>query len=111
MTSSLNTAVTAGAALCAVIGLVLLAARVARWLGFGRPAAPRLRTQARLAPQASLPLDRVRTIHIVRCDGRDLALLTGGPADLLLGWLPGAPGDGPSGAQGDTRAAVAGHGA
>lgn len=93
MTSSLNTAITAGAALCAVIGLVLLAARAARWAGFGRPAPLRLRKQVRLAPQASLPLDRVRTIHIVRCDGRDLALLTGGPADLLLGWLPEAPGD------------------
>lgn len=93
MTSSLNTAITAGAALCAVVGLVLLAARVARWLGFGRPAAPRMRMQARLVAQASLPLDRVRTVHIIRCDGRDVALLTGGPADLLLGWLPDEPGD------------------
>lgn len=93
MTFSLNTAITAGAALCAVIGLVLLAARVTRWLGFGRPARSRLRLQARLAPQASLPLDRTRTIHIIRCDGRDLALLTGGSADLLLGWLPEVPSD------------------
>ena len=91
MTSSMNTAITAAAALCAVIGLVLLAAWVARWLGFGRAAPARLRTQARLVAQASLPLDRVRTVHIIRCDGRDVALLTGGPADLLLGWLPDEP--------------------
>jgi len=96
MSSSLNTAITAGAALCAVIGLVLLAARVARWLGFGRQAPLRMRPQARLMAQASLPLDRIRTVHIIRCDGREVALLTGGSTDLLLGWLPDDRSDAPA---------------
>ena len=91
MSPIFNTVLSATAALCVVLGLVLLAARAARWLGLGRPAPPRARSQQRLAAEASLPLDRVRTVHIIRCDGRELAVLTGGPADVLLGWLPDQP--------------------
>lgn len=88
MLPALNTALSAAAALGAVLGLVLLAARAAAWSGLARPTARRVRGEARLVLQASLPLDRQRTVHIVRCDGRDLALLAGGSADLCLGWLP-----------------------
>lgn len=91
MPTSLNTVLSASAALGAVLALVLLAAHVARRFGLARPALPRTHKQSRLTAQACLPLDRVRTVHIVRCDGRDVALLTGGPADLLLGWLPEPP--------------------
>lgn len=91
MPTSLNTVLSAGAALGAVLVLVMLAAHAARRFGLARPAPPRTRSQSRLAAQASLPLDRARTVHIVRCDGRDVAVLTGGPADLLLGWLPEPP--------------------
>jgi flagellar protein FliO/FliZ len=43
---------------------------------------------ARLRVQETLALDRARRLHIVHCDGRDLLLLTGGPGDLAVGWLP-----------------------
>jgi hypothetical protein len=31
---------------------------------------------------------------VVRCDNRDLLLLTGGAGDVPLGWLPGGAPDG-----------------
>lgn len=83
------TILSAIAALGAVVALVLLAGRAARWTGLAPRRVDPGRDPARLAVQASLPLDRTRTLHLVRLDGRDLALLTGGPADLALGWLPG----------------------
>ena len=48
----------------------------------------------RLAVQEVLALDPKRRLVVIRCDGRDLLLLTGGAADVPLGWLPAAaPGD------------------
>ena len=72
------------AALVGVLALVLLAARAARATGLARPAA------GRLAVQDSLALDRARRLVIVRCDGRDLLLLTG-TTDHVVGWLEPAP--------------------
>ena len=78
-------------ALAALAGVVLLAAAVLRALraatGAGQPGGRR-----RLAVQEVLPLDPKRRLVLVRCDGRDLLLLTGGAGDMSLGWLP-APGD------------------
>jgi flagellar protein FliO/FliZ len=31
-------------------------------------------------------------LHLIRCDGRDLLVMTGDTQDLMLGWLP-APHD------------------
>ncbi len=77
------------AALAAVLGLVLLAARWARSSGWA-PAS----TGRRLAVLDSLALDRARRLQLIRCDGRELLVLTGGGTDLLVGWLPG-PGGAP----------------
>jgi flagellar protein FliO/FliZ len=33
-------------------------------------------------------LDGRRRLVLVSCDGRTLLLLTGGPQDVVLGWLP-----------------------
>jgi flagellar protein FliO/FliZ len=78
-------------ALAALAAVVLLAAAVLRALraatGAGKPGG-----QRRLALQEVLPLDPKRRLLLVRCDGRDLLLLTGGAGDVSLGWLP-APGD------------------
>lgn len=71
------------AALLAVLGLVILAGRAARLTGLARPAPGR-----RLAVQDTLVLDRARRLHVVRCDGRDVLLMTGGAADVVVGWLP-----------------------
>ena len=41
-----------------------------------------------LAVEQVVALDPRRRLTLVRCGGRRLLLLTGGPADLSLGWLP-----------------------
>jgi flagellar protein FliO/FliZ len=48
----------------------------------------------RLAVQEVLPLDPKRRLVLVRCDGRDLLLLTGGAAEVSLGWVPSAAAEG-----------------
>jgi hypothetical protein len=37
------------------------------------------------------PLDSRRRLYVVRCGGRRLLLLVGGPTDVALGWLPDDP--------------------
>lgn len=82
MLPSLNTILTAAAALAAVIGFILVAARFAR-----TGALPR-RGGGSLASREVLALDAGRRLHLVRCEGRDVLLLTGGPQDVVVGWLP-----------------------
>ncbi|MFC7612053.1 hypothetical protein [Teichococcus aestuarii] len=87
-------ALSALVALVVVLGLVVLAGQVVRRLGTARHggcrppgsgAAPR-----RLALLESLPIDPRRRLLLLRCDGRELLVLTGGPQDLLLSATPGA---------------------
>jgi flagellar protein FliO/FliZ len=80
------------AALGAVLGVILLAGQIVRRTGLGRQLAP-IRTEGgpRLVILDTLPLDRARRLHVIRWEGRDLVLLTGGPADQVLSWVP--PGD------------------
>ena len=80
----IGTLVSAIAALGAVLALVLLAGRVAR---LTRSPAGR-----RLALLETLALDRSRRLSIVRCDGRELLLMTGGGSDTVVGWLPATEG-------------------
>ena len=44
-------------------------------------------TDRRLSIVESLNLDATRRLVLVRCDGRELLLLTGGPQDISLGWV------------------------
>ena len=83
MTLTLMDWLTAGAALLLVLGLILLLARLLRATGL----APQTKGQ-RLKLQEVLALDARRRLLILRCDGREVLLLTGGPQDLCLGWLP-----------------------
>jgi len=76
------TLITAVAALALVLGALILVARGARAAGLG------LRTGKRLAMQETLALDGRRRLLLVRCDGRDLLLLTGGAQEVVVGWLP-----------------------
>ena len=76
--------ITAAAALIAVIALILLAGRLAGRAGL----APAARGAGRLAIEESLALDARRRLVLVRCDGRALLLLTGGPKDEVVGWVP-----------------------
>lgn len=73
---------TALAALAGVVGLVLLIGRAARATGFAR-----LASGNRLVMKDVLALDRTRSLRIVSCDGRDVLLLVGGSADVVVGWL------------------------
>lgn len=73
-------------ALAAVLLPLWLLARALRGRQALRGAGRRLRLEETLA------LDARRRLLIVRCDGRDALILTGGGQDLLLGWLPERPG-------------------
>ena len=73
------------AALCAVVLLAFGVLRTLRaTMGAGKPGA----AGRRLAVQEVLALDPKRRLVLVRCDGRDLLLLTGGAGEVSLGWLP-----------------------
>jgi flagellar protein FliO/FliZ len=74
---------TAGLALLLVLGLILALARLLRASGL----APQTKGQ-RLKVQEVLAVDARRRLLILRCDGREVLLMTGGPQDLCLGWLP-----------------------
>lgn len=73
----------AAGALAAVLVLLALAARGWRWGGLAD------RPGRRLVIQEMLALDSRRRVVVLRCDGRELLLLTGGGQDVLLGWLGG----------------------
>jgi flagellar protein FliO/FliZ len=73
------------AALAAVLALVVLAGRVARFGGW----APRTGAAARrLRLEESLALDSRRRLQLLTCDGRTLLVMTGGATDLVIGWAP-----------------------
>ncbi len=84
MDRSPATILTAFAALIFVLGLIWLAGRALR-LARSATGAPAGR---RLSVTDSLALSPRRRLVLVRCDGRDLLLITGGTQDVLLGWLP-----------------------
>ncbi|MDW8397738.1 MAG: flagellar biosynthetic protein FliO [Acetobacteraceae bacterium] len=81
MTIPTGTWLLAAALLAGIVALLLLLARGARRFGLA-PAAGR-----RLKVEEVLPLDSRRRLLIVRCDGREALLLTGGSQDVVVGWL------------------------
>jgi flagellar protein FliO/FliZ len=83
MLPAFNSILIAGGALAAVLGLIWLAQRTARLGGVGK-----FRAGARLGVQETMALDPRRRLHLVRCDDRSVLLLTGGPQDVVVGWLP-----------------------
>jgi flagellar protein FliO/FliZ len=77
------------AALVAVLGLIWLAGRMARFGGMARRPA----SGVSLSVQDVLALDARRRLHLIRCDKRRVLLLTGGAEDIVVGWLES---DGPT---------------
>jgi flagellar protein FliO/FliZ len=74
---------TAAAALIAVLGLIWLAGRAARFGGMAqRPATGRL-----LAIEDVIALDTRHRLYVVRYEERRVLLLTGGAHDVVVGWL------------------------
>ncbi len=69
-------------ALALVLGLIWLAARLARggWLRIPSLAAE----GARLTIIQTLPIDSRRRLHLIRCDETHLVLLSGGTPDVLV---------------------------
>lgn len=74
---------TAIAALVAVLGLIWLTGRLARFSGM----AQRHSTGRTLAVKDVLALDARRRLHLVQCGRRSVLLLTGGAQDVVVGWL------------------------
>jgi flagellar biosynthetic protein FliP len=85
MISGVGSLLTGAVALAAVLGLAWLASRLVRLGGL----APRAAGGRVLVVRDTLALDSRRRLHLVRCDGRDVLLLTGGPQDVVVGWLQG----------------------
>lgn len=79
---------TAVAALAVVLALIWLVGRAARLVGFSSPTG----SGHRLRLVDSVALDPRRRLHLVACGKRQVLLLTGGSADLVVGWTSG-PGD------------------
>ncbi len=69
--------------LAGIVGLVLLAGRVASRLhltakvGVGRT----------LVLRESIALDPRRRVHLLQCGQRQVVLLTGGSQDIVIGWM------------------------
>ena len=80
---SLATLASALAVLAGVVGAILALGWVVRCFAHGR-LAPAGRA---LAVTETLALDPRRRLHLVRCQDRSVLLLTGGGADLVVGWV------------------------
>ena len=82
MSALVQTILMAGAALGAVLGIIVLAGRGARMLRLARPM-----TGRRLVLREVLALDRTRRLHLVSCDGREFLLLTGANTEQVVARL------------------------
>jgi len=84
--------ITATGALIGVLVLVALAAWLARIGGWVQ----RPRTGKLLALLETMALDGQRRLLLVQCGEQQVVLLTGGPQDLVVGWMrrPGPSGSG-----------------
>ncbi len=71
------------AALLAVLALVWLTGRLARFGGMAR----RPVNGGLLTVQDVLVLDARRRLHLIKCHDRLLLLLTGGSQDVVIGWI------------------------
>jgi flagellar protein FliO/FliZ len=82
-----QTLLTTAGGLALALALVLLVARLTRAFGFasaGGPIGGGAGRQRRLALSETIAIDTRRRLHLVRCDGRDILVLTGGGQDVML---------------------------
>jgi flagellar protein FliO/FliZ len=78
---------TAAATLAAVLALIWLAARAARFGGLAR----RQVSGRLLSVQDVIALDARRRLYLIACQERRVLLLTGGGQDVVVGWTDGQP--------------------
>ncbi|WP_241666800.1 FliO/MopB family protein [Muricoccus nepalensis] len=81
MNDAMGQWVTVAGALAVVLGLLWLVARLARRGGLAASGPRRVRVVE------ATPLDTRRRAVILRVDGREALVLTGGPQDVFVGWL------------------------
>ncbi|MBI0535392.1 hypothetical protein D9599_07400 [Roseomonas sp. KE2513] len=81
MNEAMGQWVSAAGALAVVLGLLWLVARLARRGGMAASGPRRVRVLEATA------IDPRRRAVILRVDGREALVLTGGPADVFVGWL------------------------
>ena len=86
-TIGITSVLTVVVALVAVLGLIWLVGRAARFGGMARRPA----TSGLLSVQDVLALDARRRLHLIKCDERRVLLLTGGAHDVVVGWLDREP--------------------
>ena len=78
---------TVAVTLVAVLALIWLAGRAARFGGLARrPASGRL-----LSVQDVIALDSRRRLYLIECQDKRVLLLTGGDQDVVVGWLSERP--------------------
>lgn len=82
-------------ALASVLALIWALAAAARRFGLAPAARAACAGGVGLAVAASVALDPRRRAVLLRCGGGHVLVLTGGPQDLLLGWVGDAPVAGP----------------
>jgi flagellar protein FliO/FliZ len=82
MISTSTSILTIAATLVAVLALIWLAGRAARFGGLARrPASGRL-----LSVQDVIALGSRRRLYLIECQDRRVLLLTGGGQDVVVGW-------------------------
>ena len=78
---------TAAVTLIAVLALIWLAGRAARFGGLARrPVSGRL-----LSVQDVIALDARRRLYLIKCQDKRVLLLTGGGQNVVVGWLSERP--------------------
>ncbi|HEY8612813.1 MAG TPA: flagellar biosynthetic protein FliO [Roseomonas sp.] len=81
MSGGMGQWVSAAGALAVVLGLLWIVARLARRGGLASPGPRRVRVIE------ATPIDSRRRAVILRVDGREALIVTGGPQDSFIGWL------------------------
>jgi flagellar protein FliO/FliZ len=83
VSGGIGTLLLAAAALLAVVALIHGGAALLRRSGFTRSGGP----ERIVSVRESVALDAKRRLHLVQCGARQVVLLTGGPRDLVVGWI------------------------
>ena len=74
-------------ALAFVVGLLAIAHRLAAHFRLPQRLLGNSSAAGALVVEQTISLDPRRRLFLINCAGRQLLLLTGGPQDLLIGWV------------------------
>lgn len=88
---SFSTIAVAIGALAIVLALLAIAQHLAARFKLPQRLTGATGTARTLVVEQTLALDPRRRLLLIRCDDRRLLLLTGGPEDLLIGWVEPRP--------------------